>query len=150
MTVPVITIADAVVTALNAAEFSQPITFARVYVPKFDLANAAAVQGKVVPKSDAREMGSAAGDNAVIAMDIGVMKRLQEAVVDEKAEFDALLGLCEEIKAVLNRQRLAGAEDAICTGTAQEMPYSVDEAEGRVFLSVITASFLTTVAACSA
>jgi len=145
MTVPALVIADAIVTALNAATLTTPVTFTRVYVPKFDLADAIAVQGKVVPKSDAREMGSASADNATVAVDIGVMKRLQEAVVDEKAEFDGILDLCEEIKAVLNRERLVGAEEAVCTGTAQEMPYSVDDADDRVFLAVITATFLTTV-----
>ncbi len=146
MTVPCLTIADAIVTALNAAAFSQSITFERVYVPKFDLASAAAVQGKVAPRSDAREMGSAAADNAMVALDIGVMKRLQDTLASEKTELDALLVLCEEIKAILNRQRLPGAENAICTGTAQEMPYVVEYIdEGRVFLAIITARFLTTV-----
>ena len=146
MTVPALTITDAIVTALNAAGLSQSVTFSRVYVPKFDLENAVAIQGRVVPKSDAREMGSAAADNATVAVDIGVMKRLQGTVAAEAAELDALLLLCEEIKAVLNRQRLAGAEEAICTGTAQEMPYSVGDVEGRVFLTVITAMFLIPVA----
>lgn len=145
MSVPVLTIADAIVTALNAATLTTPVTFTRVYVPKFDLENAVAVQGRVVPKSDAREMGSASDDNATVAVDIGVMKRLQGTVAAEVAELDALLLLCEEIKAVLNRQRFAG-DTALCVGTAQEMPYSVEDADNRVFLAVITATFLTTVA----
>ena len=146
MSVPALTIADAVVTALNAATLSQSVTFERVYVPKFDVASAATIQGKVVPKSDAREMGSLADDNATIAIDIGVMKRLQNAVANEKAEIDALLELCEEIKAVLNRERMAG-DTAVCVGVAQEIIYSVEDVDnGRVFLTAITANFLTTVA----
>lgn len=147
MTVPALTIADAVVTALNAAALGAPaVTFTRVYVPKFDVENAVAVQGRVVPKTDIREPSSAADDNATVAVDIGVMKRLQGTVAAEVTELDALLLLCEEIKAVLNRERLGGAEEAICTGTTQEMPYSVDDAENRVFLTVITATFLIPVA----
>lgn len=147
MSVPSLDIADAVVTALNAADLSQSVTFERVYVPKFDTSNAATLQGKVVPVSDIREMGSAADDNATIAVDIGVMQRLQGGISVEKTAVDTLLGLCEEIKAVINRQRLSGAATAVCIGTAQEVIYSVEELDnGRVFLTAIRAIFLVTVA----
>jgi hypothetical protein len=147
VSVPSLDIADAVVTALNATDLSQSVTFERVYVPKFDTANAATLQGKVVPVSDIREMGSAADDNATIAVDIGVMQRLHNDISMEQAAVDALLGLCEEIKAVINRQRLSGAETAVCIGTAQDVIYSVEELDnGRVFLTAIRAIFLVTVA----
>lgn len=146
MSVPALTIADAVVAALNSAALSQSVTFERVYVPKFDMANAATVQGKVVPKSDRREMGSAADDDATILIDIGVMKRLQNAITGEVAEIDAMLELCEEIKGVINRQRMA-SDTAICVGTAQEVICSVEDIDNaRVFLTAITATFATTVA----
>lgn len=146
MSVPALTIADAVVDALNGATLSQSVTFARVYVPKFDVADAATVQGKVVPKSDTREMGSAADDSVTVMIDIGIMKRLQDAIAGEVAEVDAILELCEEIKAALNRQRLDGAEDAVCLGVAQPVLYAVDELDNaRVFLTVLTATFLTSV-----
>ena len=104
------------------------------------------LEGKVVPKSDSREMGSASDDNATIAVDIGVMKRLQNSVAEEKTEVDELLELCEEIKSVLNRQRFA-SDTAICVGTSQEIIYSVEDIDnGRVFLTAITATFATTVA----
>ena len=147
MNVPVLTLADAVVAAVNAAELSIEFTATREYVPKFDSKDAATVQVQVVPKQDTREMGSAADDNATISIDIGVMKKLQDAVADEKTEMDALLELCEEIKAATNRERLAGAEDSICIGIAQEIVYDVEKLDdGRVFLTVITATFATTVA----
>lgn len=148
MSVPCLTIADAIVTALNAATLSVSFTATREYVPKFDTMNAATVQVKVVPKSDQREMGSAADDNATIAIDIGVMKRMQNDVSGEKAEMDAILALCEEIKALLNRRRPLTLATAVCIGTAQEVPYSVEEIDnGRVFLTVVTATYLTTVTA---
>ena len=149
MSVLALTIADAVVTALNAATLSQSITFTREYVPKFDTANASTVQGKVVPKSDVREMGSAADDNATILVDIGVMKRLDAytTAAAEKTEIDALLLLCEEIKAIINRERMGTSSEFVNVGTAQEIIYSVEEVDnGRVFLTAITASFATTVA----
>jgi hypothetical protein len=146
VSVPSITIADSIVTALNAAELSIDFTATREYVPRFEAENAAIVQVQVVPKQDSREIGSAANDNATIDIDIGVMKKLQDAVTDEKAEMDALLELCEEIKAVINRERLAGATDSICIGLAQAIPYDVEKFEDRIFLTVITATFATTVA----
>ena len=147
MSVPLIDIADAVVTALNVAELSLDFTATREYVPKFDAANAASVQVQVVPKQDTREMGSPAEDDALVAIDIGVMKKLQGTLAEEKAEMDALLGLCEGIKALLNRERLAGVEDSVCLGLGQQIPYDVDQFDvDRVFLTVITATFATPVA----
>jgi len=148
MSVPSLTIADAVVASLNGATLSQDVTFARAYVPKFDMSSATAVvQGKVIPVSDAREMGSAAADNAAIAVDVGIMKKLQStAAAAEQVEIDALLELCEEVKSVLNRQRLPTATGFICTAVVQEPIYSVESIENdRVFLAAPRFTFLTTV-----
>ncbi len=57
----------------------------------------------------------------------------ESRVAAEVAELDALLALCEEVKAVLNRQRLAGAEDAvrfmeeIFTGKIADGGFDIDE-----------------------
>jgi hypothetical protein len=145
MTVPAIVTADAIVAALNAATLSQTVTFTRVWVPKFDTTEAAMVQGKVVPVTDDREMGSAADDNATIVVDVGVMKRLQNSIATETAEIDALMELCEEIKPLLNRERFG---DAIVSKPPSQNPLvSVEELDsGRVFLVAVRVEFLTTVA----
>lgn len=144
MTAPIITLADAVVTALNDATLSQDFTAARQYVPKFDLHSSAAVQVAVVPKADAREMGAAAFDTATTTIDVGVMKKLTGAVSDESTEIDGMMDLCEEIKALLNRQRLGGSSESVCIVIVHEPIYSVEEVdEKRNFLTVISASFLT-------
>jgi hypothetical protein len=142
MTAPIITLADAIVTALNAATLSQAFTAERIYAPKFDLASGEAVQIKVAPKSDVRQPGSAAADNATIQIELGIFKKLGEDTTSDIAEMDAMLAFCEEIKPLINRQRLAAGLDAICTGTAQETPYFIDALETeRVFLTLITATF---------
>lgn len=147
MTAPLIEIADAIVTALNAADLSQALVFERDFLAEFQISEIASLHGKVVPRSDSREMGSASVDNATVAIDIAVAKRLRPGAHNDRAEIDGLIDFCEEIKAVLNRQRLAGAENAVCIALAQEAPYSSDHlAEMRVFITVITATFLTTVA----
>jgi len=147
MSVPSLDIADAVVTVLNAADLSLDFTAERKYTPKFDLHSSAAVQVAVVPKSDARNMQTRGVDGATIQIDIGVMKKLQNAIADEATECDALLELCEEIKPLVNRERLSGVEDSVCIGIQQEPIYSVEEVdEKRTFLTVLTATFKTTVA----
>jgi len=140
MSSKIIAIADAVVTALNAAELSLDITAARAYVPKFDLHSSTGVEVRVVPKSDDREMETAGTDAGDMLIDIGINKKLQNAVADELAECDTLMDLCEEIRPVLNRQRLAG--EAVCIRIRHELIYSVDKVEDeRTFLSVMTATF---------
>ncbi len=145
MSAPIIDIADAVVTALNAADLSQSFTAVRRYVPKFDSSGDYSVQVQVVPKSEASEIETRGSDAADLSIDIGVFKKLESdgsKAADEIAEIDALMALCEEIKVVVNRQRLADVEYAICNRISRDLIYSVDDVEGkRVFLTVITAVF---------
>lgn len=147
MTVPALVLADAVVAAINAATLSLSVTATREHVPKFDIQDASSVQIKVVPASDSREMGSAACDNATIAIDIGVMKRLQETTENEKAEIDGLMELVEELRGVVNRQSLVAGVESRCTETSQDAIYDVKNLdESRIFLTSLTATFLYPVA----
>lgn len=142
MTTPCIAIADAVVVAINAATLTQEVAAARKYVPKFDLHSSDALQIAVVPKTDSRQMASRGRDVAEIAIDVGVMKKLQGLIANEIAEIDALLALCEEIKALLNRTRLDNVEHAICRQVQHDPIYSVtDIDEMRTFLTVMTFTF---------
>jgi molybdate-binding protein len=146
MTAPIITLADAVVTALNAATLSMTFTASRVYVPKFDVAASEDLQVRVVPASDPRTPETAATDVGELVIHIGVFKRLTGTVAGEVAEIDALMDLCEELRAVVNRQRLTGAEESICTKIAQEPIYSVEEIDAkRVFLTVLACTFTTSI-----
>ena len=142
MSSAIIAVADAVVVALNAADLSQEFTAARAYVPKFDLHATTAIEVAVVPKSDDREMESRGADAADILIDIGIKKKLQNAVDDEIAEIDEMMDLCEEIRPLLNRQRLADVENSICVRIQHEPIYSVEKVdESRMFLTVMTATF---------
>jgi hypothetical protein len=146
MTVAILAIADAVVSALNGATLSQIFTAARAYVPKFDLAGSTGYQVAVVPKADSREPGGQATDSAELLIDIGVMKKLavHTTAAAELAEIDAALLLCDEIRALVNRHRLAGVEDAICVKIEQNPIYSVEHAdEARTFLTVLTTTWIT-------
>jgi hypothetical protein len=146
MGVAILDIADAIVTALNGATLSQTFTAARAYVPKFDLTTATGYQVCVVPKADSREPGGQSEDSAELLIDIGVMKKLaaRTTAAAELAEIDAAMLLCDEIRAVVNRKRLAGVEDAICSKIEQNPIYSVDQAdEARTFLTALTTTWIT-------
>jgi hypothetical protein len=65
----------------------------------------------------------------------------------ELAEIDAAMLLCDEIRALINRHRLADVEAAICTKIEQNPIYSVDQAdEARTFLTVLTTTWITDLA----
>jgi hypothetical protein len=143
MSWPVIAIADAVADAINEASLSMRAFATRQYIPKFDTKDAELVQVKVVPVSDTREMSTASSDNAIVVIDIGVMKRLQEQTESENEEVDALMDFVEELRAVVNRQRLADAVESVCIETSQNPIYSVSDLdEGRLFLTRLTATFM--------
>ena len=139
LAVPILNMSSAVVAALNAASLSQDFTAVSKYVPKFDLSSTSTVQVQVVPKSDAREMETAATDAADIVIDIGVYKKLSGTIANEDTEIAGMLSLCEEIKTVFNRKRLGTVDYAVCVKMDHNPIYSVENIdESRAFLSVIT------------
>lgn len=144
MSVKILQLADAITTALNAATLSQTFTAERKYVPKFDLHTSDAVQVAVVPKADSREPGGQSQDAAELTIDIGVMKKLQGTIADEVAEVDAMLELCDEIRATVNRKRLVDLDSAICVAIVQDPIYSIEEVDDkRTFLTVLTTTWAT-------
>lgn len=145
MTAPITTLADAVVTVINAATLSLTVVAERVYDPKFQ-ADVAGLQVKVAPAEDTGEMDTAGSDLRTMLVHVGVFKRLAESVDDERDEIDDLMDFCEELRAVVNRKRLAGAEDSVCVKIAQQPLNPIQEIDGhRVFLTVMACTFLTSV-----
>jgi len=141
MTALAVTLAEAVLDAVNDADLSLEFTATRAYVPKFDQ-SVDGIQIKVVPASDPREPGTAGTDECATVVHVGVFKRLGDDVADELDEIDALLAFCEEIRAVLNRSRPADGVDAVCSLIVQEP--IVDQKtldESRAFLSVLACTF---------
>jgi len=88
----VLSIADAVVTALNARSWKMGFTATRALRPIYELSDLSAVQIAVVPKAVERERLSRAAVQKNTTIDIGVLKRTASA-----AEYDTLIELCEEI-----------------------------------------------------
>jgi len=143
MTHPLTTLAIAVRDALNAATFSIGFTAIRAYVPRFDTESNTDVQVQVVPASDAEGESSAGFDSREMVIHVGVFKRLSGPVSEETDEIDAMLDLCEEIRAELNRVRLGENDGAVCSEISHEPIYSVEDIdERRVFLTVLAFTFL--------
>ncbi len=74
------------------------------------------------------------------------MKKLEAFTTEdaEVTEIDAALEFCEELRHLVNRQRLTDVEAAICTRIEQNPIYSVEQLdESRVFLTVLTTTWAT-------
>ena len=135
----IITIADAVVAALNGHSFSEPFTAVRAYRPAFDLKEMADLHVTVVPHGI--EM-STLGRNVVqddVQLDLAVQKRLS-APENEDAELDALMTLVREIADfVRSTRQFAGA---VWIKTENVPIYSPEHlGELRQFMSVLTLTF---------
>lgn len=139
MTHPIITLADDVVTLLNAGSFSQAFTAVRVYVPRFNTESGSDVQVQVVPSSDLEGEGSGDYDARQQTIQVGVFKRLTGLAADELTEVDAMLDFCEEIRELLNRQRVGETNNAVCVTINHDPIYSLEDIdERRVFLTVMS------------
>ncbi len=137
----IITLADAVVSDLNAQE-TWEFTAVRTYLPKFDLTDSAVLQVQVVPKTDARTPASRGYDACEMTIDIGVMQRVEGTAAEEQIALDGLMDLAEQIKEYLSRRRPTDYSAAVCTAVRNDPIYDVEQLDnGRVFLTVISTIF---------
>ena len=110
----VVEIADAVVTALNGAHLSQPVSAQRYYLPEFDLKDMDTLHVSVVPAELDEEIADRAHDRAEYKIHVAVQKRVakQDPPGIDTAAIDALMQLVEEIDDLFRHKRLAGYEQA--------------------------------------
>jgi hypothetical protein len=132
-------IAEAVVTEINAASFSQPVTAKREYLPHFDLEDMQELKVTVVPKSVLTLPGGRAHNQHDYAIDVAVQKKLDKA---DNPEIDALVTLVDEIGDHFRLKRLASYPNAMWLKTENEPVYSLEHLqEMRQFTSVLTLTF---------
>jgi hypothetical protein len=110
-----ITLCDAVVTALNAATFSEPFQAVRYYQPKFTLEDLEELKVCVVPISKAKSNLSRSTDSIETVIQVGVLKKLDSV---ENADLDVLTGLVEEIETFCNDLELIVNPVSTIVGTA--------------------------------
>ncbi len=136
------TIADAVVTELNAAPagtFAQAFTAARHYRPQFDLADLKTVRVSVVPKGIGITGLMRNANQHDVAIDVAVQKKVNTA---DAAELDGLMLLTEQIADFFRLRRLSALPEALWTKTDNVPVYSPEHLETKqVFTSVLTLTF---------
>ncbi len=137
---PLITqVAEAVVAALNAATFSQPITAARSYLPRVELADLKTLKVTVVPSSVSIVTASRGQTQRDVAIDVAVQKKLAH---EQNADLDPLLTLAEEIAEHFRGKRLDSFPDAAWVKTEFKPIYAPEHIEQlRTFTSVLTLTF---------
>lgn len=132
-------IADALLAALNAEDFSQAFTAVRSYRPDFDLPELATLRVSVVPKADTTSAATRTDDFHEVSVDIGVQQRVPQG---DRDALDALLTLMQELGDFLKRRRLDGVPAATWVRTANEPVFDPDHlAEKSVFTSVLTVTY---------
>jgi len=130
----VITIAEAVVAALNGHQFSQSFTAVRAYRPEFDLRELADLRVTVVPKSVEMTTAGRGLAQSDIQLDLAVQRKLSSG---DNAEIDALMGLVQEIAEFIRCTGRFG--DAMWVKTENSPIYAPEHlGEMRLFTSVLT------------
>lgn len=99
-----IELADAVVAALNEADISMPFVAVRAYTPQFKLEDMGVLHVTVVPVARETVMANRGFAKNDIDVDIAIQKH-----IELESEVDALIGLVEEVEAVLRVARAAGS-----------------------------------------
>ena len=134
-----LSIADAVVTALNAGGFSRPFAAERKYQPVFEAADLADLRVSVVPKGMTLAVATRAADDCDCSVDIGVQQKVD---VDNPAQLDALMALVQEIIERLRRRPLEACPAAVWVSLKNEPVFAPEHLnQQHVFTSVLTVTY---------
>lgn len=147
MTAPLLAVADAVVTLLNAASdagtFSQEFRAERLYVPVYQLADEVRLLKVTVLARGQTHERADRGNLLACAylVDVGVQKRVPGLDWGDKTELDALMGLAQELADYLWKTPLSSPS---VKAFAIENDPAYDPAhleELRQFTSVLTVTY---------
>ena len=94
MSAVIVQLADAIVTDLNAATFSQSFIAQRTYLPRWKLEELAMIRVSVVPKDDVSERASRTQWQEDYQLDVAVQQKLG---TNETTQMDGLLLLGQEL-----------------------------------------------------
>jgi hypothetical protein len=143
MAAVVLEIADAMVTALQAATLSMGFTAARDYAPVTEANDLADLRLTVVPRELTLVAASRAKDEFDYVVDVAIQRRVEVDI----PTLDPYMRLAEEVLDLFRMQRLSygtGGDYAQCVA-AQHNPIYIPEhlREFRVFTSVVSLTFRT-------
>jgi len=133
----IIDVANAIVTELNAATFSQPVTAERGFLPTFDLQEMNELKVTVVPKEDDGKLDTRNQSTHDYAIDIGIQKKPPNI---DNTELDPLMLLTQEIADhFLFGKQAAGA--TLISPTVRILYLQEHLQKLRQFTSVVTLTF---------
>jgi hypothetical protein len=138
----IVSLSDAVVSELNAEEWSVPFAAQRLYRPRFEPADLRALQVSVVPRSIAIEATSRGEDSYQYQVDIAIQQRVSRVDVDWEDEVAPLLGLVHEVAQYFRMRRLRAIPEALCVRVEIDPVYAIEHLdELNVLTSVLTLTF---------
>ncbi len=134
-----IDIADAIVTELQNASFSEALTLSRRVLPEFELAELKDLTVTVVPKAVQITNITRQSSSFDVAVDIGIQQKIGK---DTDAEVLRLSGVVTELVSYLNRRPLTGLPAAQFKSIANEPVYVPEHlSQNRLFTSVLTLTY---------
>lgn len=144
MAAAIVSLADAVVTDLNAATLSQSFTAARITTPAKKLSELTSLVVNVRASGERITIVSRSGVRTVeYDIDVAVRKKLTNT--SNNTEHDGLVQLVEEIAGYFAGRTVTGRSEKLLGASTDENGstlWVVDEVEGhRCFISVITLTF---------
>ncbi|MDD5503347.1 MAG: hypothetical protein PHH26_07805 [Candidatus Thermoplasmatota archaeon] len=141
MSITAVQVADAVVTALNAGEFTREFTAVRAFLPYFTSAQLATVQVSVVPGGIEMTPVTRANTLDVLSVDIGVIKNVDPGDGDE---INNLINFVHEIIEYMRGLKLTAQPNASWFKTAVDPLYSEEQlSQNKCFMSILTVSYKT-------
>lgn len=137
------TIADAVTTALNAADMVKSFTATRVYIPELELRDAEdSLVVRVWPAPEGRitSFADRSRKRREYPVFIGIM---QKCDVDDNDVLDEYAELLEEIEDLFVGERLTGYTSAVCISSEQVALFSWEAMrQERQYTGVVKLTFL--------
>ena len=132
-------IADALVTELAGATFSQSISPQRRVLPEYELSDLKDLRVTVVPKGMEITGSTRTLSQHDVQIDIGIQKKIGK---NTDTDVTALLGLVDELADFLKRRPLVAAPWAVWVKTDNEPLYAPDHlADKRLFTAVLTLTY---------
>lgn len=136
-TARIVTVAEAIKDALNAASLSQAFTATRGYIPATPLEDLTTLTVTVVPRAE-RQINLTRGKTEYeYDIDVGIQQRVSG---DDASDLDPLMYLAEQIADLFTRAAIAGTTPSAGAITITNEPrWYPDHLERyRVFTSVVT------------
>lgn len=135
-----IDIAEAVLTELNAGQFSHQFTAVRAATMMYELKDMTDLHVTVIPRSIENTTSSRAKRQRDVAIDVVVQQKLAEG---DNNEIDPLIGLAEEIEDFFALRRLDAVAAVCIDGVVDPLYLSKHLDDLRQFTSVVRLTFRT-------